>query len=102
MFAWSNTFLLKDIKNEIVRPSCLFAHRCHSDREVDPSRSPNIIFHFLASGDVVGEVIRTIPEGDYLRRHRHIPFQSWIKRNIVNNWYHQTSAHQAHFFVHGS
>ena len=97
MYAWSNFLLLKDTKDEIVRPSCLFAHQVHSDREVHPSRMPNVMFHFLASGNVVGEVIRTIPEGDFLRRYCHRPFQTWIKRNIVDNWYIQTPIHQAHF-----
>ena len=38
MFPWSNFLLLKDIKNIIVRPSCLFAHRVHSNRGLDPRR----------------------------------------------------------------
>ena len=43
MFTWSNFLLLKDIKNELVRPSCLFANTVHSDRELDPS-SPQISY----------------------------------------------------------
>ena len=66
MFAWSNYLLLKDKINGVVRPSCLFACPPHSRREYDPCSRSNIIFHFLASGDVIGEEIHRIPQGDYL------------------------------------
>ena len=68
MYAWSNYLLLKDQINSVVRPSCLFACKPHSSRDSNPCSRPNVIFHFLASGDVIGEVIRRIPQSDYIRR----------------------------------
>ena len=97
MFAWSNYLLLKDKTNDVVRPSCLFACPPHSRSESDPCSKSNIIFHFLASGDVIGEVIHRIPKGDYLRRDPNKRHQGWIRRNIVHYWYHQKPWYQAHF-----
>ena len=56
MYAWSNYLLLKDQINGIVRPSCLFACKPCSRKECDSSSTLDVIFYFLASGDVVGEV----------------------------------------------
>ena len=68
LYAWSNDLLLNDKVDGVVRPSCFFARNAYSRAEQDPSQSPNIIFHFLASGDVVGEVTQTVPQGECLRR----------------------------------
>ena len=97
MYAWSNYLLLRDKTNDVVRPSCLFACPLHRQSETDPYSKPNIIFHFLASGDVIGEVIQRIPKDDFLRRDQNQRHQSWIRRNIVHYWYHQKTWYQAHF-----
>ena len=89
--------LLKDKRNDLVRPSCLFACAPHSRSESDPCSKSNIIFHFLPSGDVIGEVIRKIPQGDFLRPNPNQRHQGWIQRDIIHYWYHQKPWYQAIF-----
>ena len=95
LYAWSKYSLFDDRINEVVRPSCLFARNAYTRTEQDPSQSPNIIFHILASGDVFGEVIQKIPQEEYLRRDYNSTFQSWIKRNIAHSWHNQKAGYQA-------